>query len=145
VIGESDDGCHMMIADIDGDHRLWLRGAFGSSIAAVLPIDDDFEQRLAAAARLFRRLRGEPSGPAPPRLRVTPFQRFRLTLLLRIFDREAVGSSKREIASDLVYPGLEPGSSAEWKGSAERRRTQRLCDEAKAMVAEGYRRLLGGR
>jgi hypothetical protein len=114
-------------------------------MAVLLPLDEDFELRLSAAARLFRRLRGVSSGPPPPRLGVTTFQRSRLALLLNVFDRLGGGASKREIASGLIYPGLDPGSAAEWKASAERRRTQRLCDEARAMVAAGYRRLLGGR
>lgn len=143
--GPTANGRHLIIDDPDGDHRLWLRVASNAPLAMVLPLDDEFELRLGAAARLFRRLRGLGSGPPPPRLAVTAFQRLRLSLLLNVFDRLGDGASKREIARDLVYPGLEPGSAAEWKGSAERRRTQRLCDEAKAMVAAGYRRLLGGR
>jgi hypothetical protein len=134
-----------VIQDPDGGHRVWLRTAPDTPLAVIIPLDDDFELRLGAAARLVRRLRGVAGGPLPPRLAVTPFQRLRLTLLLNIFDRIGGGASKREIARDLVYPGLDPGSAAEWKASAERRRTQRLCDEAKAMVAAGYRRLLGGR
>ena len=139
------DGRHLVIADPDGDHRLWLRTPLGAPTAVLLPLDEDFELRLGAAARLFRRLRGLNSGPPPARLSVTAFQRSRLALLLNVFDRLGGGASKREIASDLIYPGLDPGSAAEWKASAERRRTQRLCDEARAMVAAGYRRLLGGR
>lgn len=139
------EGRHLVIGDPDGDHRVWLRTAPGAPMAMVLPLDDDFEVRLATAVRLFRRLRGLRGGPMPPKLAVTAFQRLRLTLLLNVFDRLGGGASKREIASDLIYPGLDTGSAAEWKGSAERRRTQRLCDEAKAMVAAGYRRLLGGR
>ncbi len=139
------DGRHLVIDDPDGDHRLWLRATPSAAAAIVLPLDDDFELRLGAAARLFRRLRGGSSGPPPPRLVVTRFQRLRLSLLLTVFDQLDRGATKREIARQLIYPGLDPGSAAEWKASAERRRTQRLCDEARAMVAAGYRRLLGGR
>jgi hypothetical protein len=145
--GSASDGRHLIIDDPDGDHRLWLRTAPGApmAMAMVLPLNDDFELRLGAAARLFRRLRGMSGGPMPPRLAVTAFQRLRLALLLNVFDRLGGGATKREIAQQLIYPGLDPGSAAEWKASAERRRTHRLCDEAKAMVAAGYRRLLGGR
>jgi hypothetical protein len=111
----------------------------------VLPLDEAFELRLGVALRLLRRLRDGTSGPWPPRLAVTRFQRLRLTLLLNIFDRLAAGHSKREIARELIYPGLDPGPSAAWKASSERRRTLRLCDEAKAMVAAGYRHLLRGK
>jgi hypothetical protein len=143
--GPTAQGRHLIIDDPDGDHRLWLRTAPRAPMAMVLPLDDDFELRLGAAARLFRRLRGFNGGPMPPRLAVTAFQRLRLSLLLNVFDHLGGGASMREIARDLIYPSLEPGSAAEWKASAERRRTQRLCDEARAMVAAGYRRLLRGR
>lgn len=114
-------------------------------MAIILPIDRQFDLRHRAAARFFRRVCGLSAGPPPPGLAVTPFQRSRLALLLNILDRLASGGSKREIARDVIYPGFDPASAAEWKASAERRRTQRLCDEAKAMVATGYRRLVGGR
>jgi hypothetical protein len=139
------DGRHIVIDDPQGDHRLWLRSAAGEPLAIILPIDQQFDLRHRAAGRFFRRLRGLSAGPPPPGLAVTPFQRSRLALLLNILDRLASGSSKREIARDVIYPGFDPASAAEWKASAERRRTQRLCDEAKAMVAAGYRRLVGGR
>lgn len=139
------DGRYIILDDPDGEHRLCLRGEAGEPLAMILPIDGQFELRLRAAGRLYRFLCGQPSGPPPPGLAISLFQRSRLTLLLNIFDRLAVGRSKREIARDVIYPGLDAGSAAEWKASSERRRTQRLCDEAKAMVAAGYRRLLGGR
>lgn len=135
----------MILADPDGDQPLWLRAEADRPLAVVLPVDEVFELRLGVALRLLRRVRDGAGGPWPPRLAVTPFQRSRLTLLLNIADRLAAGDSKREIARSLVYPGLDPGPSAAWKASAERRRTQRLCDEARAMVAAGYRLLLRGR
>ncbi|MEA3388469.1 MAG: DUF2285 domain-containing protein [Pseudomonadota bacterium] len=135
----------MILADSDGDLRLWLRAEPDRPLAVVLPFDDDFDLRLGVARRLLRRLRDGASGPWPPRLAVTRFQRLRLTLLLNIFDRLKADNSKREIARELIYPGLDPGPSAAWKASSERRRTQRLCDEARAMVAAGYRHLLRGK
>ena len=135
----------LIVGDAQGDHQLWIRAASDVPAAVALPLDDDFDLRLGAAQRLFRRMRGEPAGPLPSRLRVTPFQRLRLALLLNVFDHLLMGATKREIARDVVYPALESSTAAEWKASAERRRTQRLCDEAKAMVAAGYRRLLRGR
>jgi hypothetical protein len=143
--GDADDGRHLIIAAPEGDHRLWVRTRPGMAMAVVLPIDDAFDLRLGAALRLFRSLRGDPPGALPARLHVTPFQRARLALLLAIFDRLLAGGTKREIARDIIYPRYDAASAAEWKGSAERRRTQRLCDEAKAMVAAGYRRLLVGK
>lgn len=139
------DGRHLILADADGDQRLWLRAEDARTPAVVLPLDEAFEMRVGAALRLLRRLRGEPVGPPPPHLAVTRFQRIRLTLLVNIHDRLAAGASKREIARTLIYPGLDPGPAAAWKASSERRRTLRLCDEARAMVAQGYRLLLRGK
>lgn len=142
--GTAGDGRHIVLADDDGDHRIYLPDGRGHANAVLIPLDETFEDRLGVAARFFRRLRGEATGGLPPRLCVTAFQRLRLTTLLRCFDREAAGGTKREIAHEIIYPGLDGGSAAEWKASAERRRTQRLCEEARTMVAGGYKRLLGG-
>ena len=48
------------------------------------------------------------------------------------------------IARRYVYPGMTIGRGSEWKSSAERRRTQRLIDEAFALMRGGYRTLLRG-
>lgn len=139
------DGRHLILADADGDQRLWLRAEDALTPAVVLPLDEAFEIRMGAALRLLHRIRGEPAGPPPPHLAVTRFQRMRLTLLVNIHDRLTAGASKREIARALIYLGLDPGPAAAWKTSSERRRTLRLCDEARAMVAQGYRLLLRGK
>jgi hypothetical protein len=139
------DGRHLIVGDAIGRHRLWVRDDGDQPLAVVVPIDEHGELRLAVALRLLRRIRGHASAAPPPRLAVTRFQRLRLVLLLNIIDRLAAGDSKREIARTLIYPGMERISAAEWKASTERRRTQRLCDEAKAMVAAGYRLLLRGK
>jgi hypothetical protein len=139
------DGRYLILDDGVGRHRLWLRDDADGPLAIVLPLDEDGELRLSVALRLLRRIRGRAGIPPPPRLAVTRLQRRRLTLLLNIIDRLADGATKREIARALIYPRMERVSAAEWKASSERRRTQRLCDEAKSMVAAGYRQLLRGR
>jgi hypothetical protein len=45
----------------------------------------------------------------------------------------------------LIYPKSATLTGAAWKGSPERRRTQRLSDEAVALMQGGYRSLLRGR
>jgi hypothetical protein len=145
VARDGPDGRHLVLADPEGDQRLWLRAKDSHAPAVVLPLDESFELRLGAALRLLRRMRGEAAAPQLPHLAPTRFQRLRLTLLVNIFDRLAAGHSKREIARALIYPGLDHGPAAAWKASSERRRTLRLCDEAKAMVDAGYRLLLRGK
>jgi hypothetical protein len=145
LVRDGPDGRHLILADPEGDQRLWLRAEDQRAAAVVLPLDESFELRLGAAFRLLQRLRGDAAAPQPPHLAPTRFQRLRLALLINIVDRLAAGSSKREIARALIYPGLDPGPAAAWKASSERRRTLRLCDEARAMVTAGYRRLLRGK
>jgi len=110
----------------------------------MVPVDSDVALRLAGAQRFARRWKGLRSGPQPPDLRLTPFQRRRLTLLLGVLDGHLAGAGRREIAAALVYPKMTPLHGAAWKGSAERRRTQRLVTEATALMSGGYRGLLRG-
>ena len=82
-------------------------------------------------------------------MRPTAFQALRLHLLLDIIDALLAPGQARpsthEVARRLVYPRLAIGRGAEWKASSERRRTQRLIDEALALMSGGYRALLQGR
>lgn len=140
------DGRHLVVRDPGGHHRIWARPCRpGKSLAFLLPVDTDAGLRLAAAERFERLLRGTATGPAPPGWRMTPFQRLRLTLLLHILDARRAGASHREIAMSLIYPKSATLTGAAWKGSPERRRTQRLIDEAVALMQGGYRSLLRGR
>lgn len=128
---------------------MWIRNsAKGSTLAYVIVPDDAVDSRYAAAQRFQRRLSGAlamhlPSGFAP-----TPFQRRRLGMLLDILDavldRERTMATTHQIARHHVYPGMTIGRGNEWKSSAERRRTQRLIDEALALMNGGYRALLRG-
>lgn len=110
--------------------------------------DEAIDLRRAAAHRLDRRLVGAPPMRLPPGFAPTPFQRRRLGMLLDILDavldRERTGITSHEIARRHVYPGMTIGRGNEWKSSAERRRTQRLIDEALALMNGGYRVLLRG-
>ncbi len=143
------DGRHLVLADTDGPHRLWVRAATpGRPVAYVIARDASFELRLAAVRRLDRRLAGAPPAKRPTGFAPTAFQRRRLSLLLDIIDlakdRDDPDVTTYEIARRLVYPRLTIGRGSEWKSSSERRRTQRLIEEAFALRDGGYRALLRG-
>jgi len=110
--------------------------------------DEAVDLRHAAAQRLDRRLAGAPPMRLPTGFAPTSFQRRRLGMLLDILDavlgRERTGVTTHEIARRHVYSAMTIGRGNEWKSSAERRRTQRLIDEALALMNGGYRALLRG-
>jgi hypothetical protein len=114
-------------------------------LAYIIPADDYAEIRMAATMRLERCMRQFCNvHDLAPEISPTRFQRQRLILLLRLIDANQAHSSRREMAYTLIYPNHEALSGAAWKGSSERRRTQRLIDEATRMAAGGYRALLQG-
>ena len=105
------------------------------------------EKRREAAWRLDRRLAGAAPRRQRPGCRPTAFQRNRLNLLLDILDMlQALGGrpTSHTVARSLVYPGMTVGRGVEWKSSSQRRRTQRLIDEARSLMNGGYRLLLRG-
>lgn len=143
---EAADGRHMVITAAAGTHRLWLRETRpGVSLAVTIPLDQGFALRIAATIRFERRLRGLACGRPPRDYLPTAFQRGRLFLLLNLLDAEKAGASRREMASALLYRNGASMGRAEWKGSSQRRRTHRMIDEARHMMARGYRDLLIGR
>lgn len=128
-------------------HRVLLRTErIDAAFAAVVPFDAMASLRLEAAAALEHWLSGDALPVASAAL-PTVYQAQRLALLLTIVDLRAdvPQVSSHEIARRLIYPQLSVGRGAEWKASAERRRTQRLVREAEALVAGGYRALVAGR
>jgi hypothetical protein len=142
---EAPDGRHMVVANPDGVHRLWVREPqLGAPLAVIIPADRNFAQRIAAATRFERQLRDVGCGQPQSGYRPTTFQRNRLFLLLNLLDAEKAGASRREMAATLLYRNSAPMGRAEWKGSSQRRRTHRMIDEAKHMMARGYRDLLLG-
>ena len=140
---------HLVMTSGDDRHRLLVRDAGpDDELACTLIPDGSFDIRGAAAAALF----GVPESPRKisgrGRYRPSRFQLHRLTLLLRVADQladaDAGTVSVRDIALKTAYPWLVPARSIEWKGSAERRQTQRLMSEARGLVEGGYRKLLRG-
>jgi hypothetical protein len=143
------NGRHLVLADADGPHRLWLRDTLpGQPLAYVIAKDASFELRVAAVRRLDRRLAGARPAKLFRGFAPTAFQRHRLSLLLDIIDiandPDTTDLTTYEIARQLIYPRMSIGRGNEWKSSSERRRTQRLIEEAFALRDGGYRALLRG-
>jgi hypothetical protein len=142
-------GRHIILADTDGPHHIWLTAATPAQpLAYVIARDAHSALRYAAAARLDRRLRGAPPARKAHINRPTSYQQHRLRLLLAILDLLGTDDNKRattfQICRTLVYPHRKFENSAEWKSSNERRRTQRLVEEAVQLMQSGYRSLLHG-
>ncbi|OCC23809.1 hypothetical protein MB02_08190 [Croceicoccus estronivorus] len=137
------DFLHVILADKDGDERLWVSGALDRPLAMMLPIDPDPFTRLAAAERFCRRLLGMAAGP--PTFRPPPFRRRHLLMLLRLLDGHHAGASRRELAAALIDDAVRDYNAAEWVESRERKRIGRWLKEAVELRDGGYIRLLRGR
>lgn len=137
---QASDGWHVLLRIRGLEHRLWLREppVVGSSYAAELPLDVDFEIRAHAARRLWRALNGRATGPAFHEL--SPQRRQRLALALRALDASVEGNSYRAIAEVLF--GAKRIPERAWKTHDLRNRTVRLVQSGLALMRGGYRQLL---
>ena len=134
------DGRHLLIADPDGDHHIWIQGDHGQSpLSVLIPLGDQFQLRNHAAARFDRVLSGKRSGPLPPPYRLTAQQRGRLVLALRAFDARDAGASQRDIAQ-LLFRANTQGRA--WTGSSDHLRTKRILRLGTRLVGGGYLQLL---
>jgi hypothetical protein len=106
--------------------------------AVLLPFDQLFDIRAAAAIRLWRGLTGRNPGPDPGILPET--RRDRLVLALRALDGKLENARYREIADALF--GIRDASGPGWKSHDLRDRTIRLVRFGFEMMQGGYRRLL---
>ncbi|MPT48326.1 MAG: DUF2285 domain-containing protein [Sphingobium sp.] len=137
------NGRHLVIADPNGEHRLWVyASAHGRSIAAIIPFDADFDTRITSLLRFHRHLLGHPSGSLPRGWALTPYRRDRLLRMIRAFDLKQAGASYRAIAIALDSDEAAVLSATEWKLSSTRSWTIRLVRAARMMVNGGYRKLL---
>jgi hypothetical protein len=105
---------------------------------AVIPLDELFDVRLAAARRLWLVLTDRPSGNNPAALSAT--QRQRLVRALRALDAHLDNASYREIATVLFGARRIPNRG--WKTHDLRDRTIRLVRLGTELMTGGYRRLL---
>jgi hypothetical protein len=139
------DGLHVLLADPDGPHQLWLTG--GATIhgaSFVIPFDDNFAARLHGVQRFRRRLAGRRAGPLLRGLQLTHRQRSWLTLQLRALDGLADGASRREIAAVLLDAKARDIPAVEWTNTALRKRINRIIMRARATMNGGYLALLRG-
>ena len=110
----------------------------GQMPCAVLPLDQVFGIRAAAAIRLWRCLAGRAAGRDPTEL--PPARRGRLILALRAVDARLEKASYRTIAEALFGSSQIPDRG--WKTHDIRDRTVRLTRLGFALMQGGYRRLL---
>jgi hypothetical protein len=118
--------------------RLHREGKVCEPVAVLLPLDQLFDIRAAAALRLWRALTGRKPGPDLGML--TPERRNRLILALRALDGRLERATYPEIAAILF--DLEPISKRDWISHELRDHTGRLVRLGFAMMRGGYRRLL---
>ena len=105
----------------------------------LLPLDQLFDIRAAAALRLWRALTGRTPGLDPGAL--TPERRGRLILALRALDGRLERATYPEIAARSVRH-RQPISKRDWISHELRDQTGRLVRLGFAMMRGGYRRLL---
>lgn len=101
----------------------------------LLPLDDDWSIRLAAADALHRALINRTTDPPISRQR-----RDRLKSALRCVDARRAGASYREVAA--VYFGARRLSAEPWKTSSLKAQIVRLAAYGQSMIDRGYRDLL---
>jgi hypothetical protein len=109
----------------------------GTPLAAIIPLDADTLDRLAALGRFWAGLRRP---PALPDDRLTPQRRRRLQQMLRVIDGRQAGNTYRGIAQ-VIFPKhrIDP---AAWAGDALRETIIRLARDGFKLVEGGYRTIL---
>jgi hypothetical protein len=135
-------GIRHLVFDIAGvRHRFQVGDHDRGALAILLP--PCASALSAAACDAARRMFAGLSIAEPVRvLRPSALQRQRLTQLLHILDAAMGGATNREIGTGIVYPWLAGTDAVAWKATSERRRVQRLVDEAHGLAASAYRGLL---
>lgn len=119
---------HLHILEAPGEH----------APCVVLPLDELFEVRAAAAIRLWHGLTGRSVGRNPAELPAA--RRERLALALRALDGRLDKASYRDIAEALFSSSRMPDRG--WKTHDIRDRTVRLARLGFSLMQGGYRRLL---
>jgi hypothetical protein len=130
------DGLHLRLA---GGLQVLVPSGLGpqAAIAALLPLDDRFEARAVAAARLYALL----AGSAGPRMGpISRDRRLRLRRMLRALDARAQGASYREIAEHVL--GARFTDSLAWRTSPARDAAIRLWRSGLNYARGGYLALL---
>ncbi len=137
------DGRHVVVADPNGDHWLWLRDPQpGQPLAAIIPLDKDFTTRVTSLLRFHRRLFGKESGPPPRGWELSTYRQTRLSLMLRALDLRLSGATYRQIAIALGREDDAKLPATDWKTCAARSFVIRLVRDATALMNGDYRKLL---
>ncbi|MEK9281150.1 DUF2285 domain-containing protein [Bradyrhizobium sp. ISRA442] len=134
------DGWHAIVPLGGKQHRLWLSELpeSGSAVIVDLPLDANFELRLAAARQLWLALERRPLGMPP--LALPALKQRRLILALRALDGWQAGNSYRQIAQGLF--GSHRIAERAWKTDDLRSRTIRLVKLGRRLMRLGCRALL---
>ena len=136
-----------LLAIEDDDQVVELRGArlrlhrenkVGAPVAVLLPLDQLFDIRAAAALRLWRALTGRTPGPDLGAL--TPERCTRLILALRALDGRLERATYPAIAAALF--DTAPISKRDWISHELRDQTGRIVRLGFSLMRGGYRRLL---
>lgn len=138
----------LVLAGSKARHRVRIEiDDLAAANAYELNADAGLEVRLAAV-RAFH-FPGRTVAPSARNHLLCPsaYQRHRLAMLLTILDRldakrASGGVTLRQIADELLSPGIAKLSALEWKSSSQRRQVQRLVAEAREMSANGFRDLV---
>lgn len=108
------------------------------SLGILIPLDDDWPTRVAAADQLRRRLIERTADPP-----LTCQRRDRLKRALRTVDGRRDGASYRAVAT--VFFGARRVAEEPWKTSSLKAQVARLAAHGRMLIDRGYRRLLQGR
>lgn len=137
------EGRHVVVADRDGAHSLWLRDPKpGQPLAAIVPLDKDFTTRVTSLLRFHRRLFGKQSGPPARGWPLSRYRQARLNMMLQALDLRMSGASYRQIAAAMGREDDAELPATEWKTSAGRSFAIRLVRDATALMNGDYRKLL---
>lgn len=149
-VGLGDTIPHGAVADsrTSADELSWIRLQLGNNlvgdgigdqpIGILLPLDDDWPVRLAAADRLYHQLIGRHADPP-----LTPQRRERLKRALRTVDGRQSGATYRAVAT--AFFGADRVAAEPWKTSSLKAQVARLSSYGRMMIDHGYRQLLRGR
>lgn len=137
------EGRHIVVADRDGEHTLWLRDTKpGLPLAAIIPLDKDFATRVTSLLRFHRRLFGKQSGPPARGWPLSRYRQARLAMMLQALDLRLSGATYRQIAAAMGRQDDAELPATEWKTSAGRSFVIRLVRDATALTDGDYRKLL---
>ena len=135
----AEDGPERLITCSGDALRVHLLGdAAAQATSVVLPLDQLFEVRVAAALRLWRGLNGRSPGRDPAILPQS--QRDHFVLSLRALDAKLEHATYRDIAKVLF--GVKRVPDRSWKTHDLRDRTIRIVRLGLDLMQGGYHRLL---